>query len=332
MKILSCLILALLISVQESGAQDPNPEYFTNRLVGLNKDEIKTLEEKARNRDASAQLLIGLLKMKTRNPARRDYQNPNEGLSLIKLAAEQNFAPAQYFIVELCQDQANEGIIGHEACKNDRVFLERAVSQNYPAAVWYRAYFYLNNKPSDCDKAIENYKKSGELGFAYGFYSVGRLYENGTCVKADEQVANKWYMKSAEAGDATAQDTLAIRISEGIGTRPNNREAVKWFKKSAEQGHVYGACNLALHYARGLGVARNPHFALKWSFVSNSLDGLKCHPDDFVEFLKIRRKGTIIRARESALGWLRKHPWLTNNFGERPWLKDGEFPITFREH
>lgn len=122
--------------------------------------------------------------------------------------------------------------------------------------------------------------------------------------------------KEAEAGKAWAQDSLGVYYSEVLN---DNKTAVYWFKKSAAQGHVLGSCNLALHYAWAKGVAKNPVLSLKWAFVSHSLDGLKCFPDDFLQFFK-PTKAQIKKAWALTDTFLLTHPELKNNFGERPWF------------
>ena len=314
-------------------ASDPSPDELTDIIVDFSPKQIKEFKNLADNGDAKAQLIIGLIKRVTRNSARKSYQNGQEALAWIEKSAKQNYAPAQWFLFDICENrfQRNDEIGEAKICNEKDSFLEKAISVNYPAAIWYQGLFYEEGKnvPQDSKKAIELYKKSGDLGYSWAYYRIGRIYEEGIGLDKNQADANIWYLKAAEFGEATAQDTIAVRISEGIGTKSNNIEAVKWFKKSAEQGHVYGSCNLALHYARGWGIKKNPLLALKWSMISNSLDSLKCHPDDYVEFLK-PRKAIIKRASSLALRWLRQHRNLTNNFDERPWLGDGEKPITYR--
>jgi hypothetical protein len=69
---------------------------------------------------------------------------------------------------------------------------------------------------------------------------------------------------------------------------------------------------------------------MKRSFISHSLDSLKCHPEDFVAYFK-PGKSQIKHGWNLAMAWLRAHPDLDNNFGERPWLGQGDWPVTFRE-
>jgi len=313
-------------------ASEPAPEYFTRLIVEITPLQIKEYEQLAENGDAKSQLIIGLLKRKSRNERMKSYQNGEEAIAWIERSAKQGYAPSQHFLVEICSNEYNEGIGEIKICREIKPILEKAVASNYPAAVWYEGYYWQIGKygERDLSKAIASYKRAGSLGYAYAYYSIGKIFEEGIGVNENQKEANVWYLKGAENGDATAQDTLAVRISEGIGTKSNNRLAVEWFKKSAEQGHVYGTCNLGIHYARGWGIAKNKLLALKWAFISNAIDGLKCDPGDFVELLKPKAV-TMEQARSLALSWLRAHPKLTNNFDERPWLDDGEFPLTSRE-
>jgi TPR repeat protein len=143
-------------------------------------------------------------------------------------------------------------------------------------------------------------------------------------------------LKTARDGNARAQNDLAIAYSEGIGVRPDQRKAVYWFRQSAEQGYVYGACNLGVHYGHGLGIRKDRVEATKWSFIAHSLDGLRCHPGDFIESFKIS-ECQVEEAWGQAVAWLRAHPELENrNYGGgRPWMEeDGEdeYRVTAREN
>jgi TPR repeat protein len=138
------------------------------------------------------------------------------------------------------------------------------------------------------------------------------------------------YLDDANRGGANAQNEVGIIYAEGIGVKRNNREGVRWFRKSANQGNVFGACNLALHYGRGEGLRKNLTLMMKWSFISHSLDSLKCHPEDFVAGFR-PGKSQIKRGWNLAMTWLRAHPDLDNDFDERPWLGQRDWPITYRE-
>lgn len=137
-------------------------------------------------------------------------------------------------------------------------------------------------------------------------------------------------LEAAKGGDARAQNELAIAYSEGLGVRRSQRAAVHWFSKSAAQGYPLGACNFGLHYGRGAGVRRNRTLMMKWVFVANSLDGLKCQPAVYVALFQ-PTECKVEKGWEMAVAWLKAHPDLKNNHGQRPWMEDGEYAITVRE-
>ena len=138
-------------------------------------------------------------------------------------------------------------------------------------------------------------------------------------------------LEKAKQGDVDAQNEVGIAYSEADGVRANQKKAVYWFKKSAESGYAIGTCNLALHYFRGWGIRKDKTLALKYIFAAHALDGLKCHPSDYIEAMKPTECQLKI-AWEAAVIWLRAHPDFDNDFDEKPWMKEGgEYPVTFRE-
>ena len=146
MKVLGAVILTLF-AVSCLIAGDPTPDYFLHQIVGISKSEIVELEGKAKDGDPKAQLLVGLLKMRSHNSTKRAYENPREGILLIQKSADQGYAPAAYFVVSLCQDQVNGGIVGSEPCQKMDAYLEKGIAKSYPAAIWYKGYFSERQKP-----------------------------------------------------------------------------------------------------------------------------------------------------------------------------------------
>jgi len=137
--------------------------------------------------------------------------------------------------------------------------------------------------------------------------------------QTDDEAYFQRRLEEARHGDASAQDDVGTLYAEARGVKRDYRKAIFWLKKSAAQGNVLGACNLAIEITRGHDVRKNPVLALKWVLISHSLDHLKCFPNDFVDALK-PNKSQIRRARNSALTWLRAHPGLKDEFGDRPWF------------
>ena len=137
--------------------------------------------------------------------------------------------------------------------------------------------------------------------------------------QTEEEAYFKHRLEEARQGDAGAQDDVGTLYAEGRGVKKDYRKAVYWLKRSAAQGDVLGACNLAIEYGRGRGISKNVVLAMKWVFVSHSLDHLKCFPSDFVKELK-PSKAQLKKSRDLGITFLRAHPELKDEFGDRPWF------------
>jgi TPR repeat protein len=338
MKTFVALVLFAIWTVVTVFGQVPNPEDFDEIVSKLTPPQIETFQTLAEKGDPKAQVVIGLMflqkakshfKVKDRKVDesidKTFVEIRQTGFNWLRKASNLSYAPAQFILA------LNAKIIF--GCDEYVKELDKAVASDYPPALYKKASELLDPScriKGDKFKALELYKRCYELGLKDSAFYIGEVLSRYIGGDENQVEANRWFLKAAEAGDSDAQDRLGVRISEGIGAKSNNKEAVKWFKMSAEQGNVFGACNLGLHYARGQGVKKNILLAMKWSFISNSLDGLNCHPGEFAEFLK-PNKTIIKKASASATLWLRQHPELTNNFDKRPWFGEGGKIVTFRQ-
>ena len=66
-------------------------------------------------------------------------------------------------------------------------------------------------------KSAENAKRIAEImlekGYAYGFYTMGQLYQTGAFGKADMAKAREYYQKGAEQGVPECIEALKMSIS-----------------------------------------------------------------------------------------------------------------------
>ena len=145
----------------------------------------------------------------------------------------------------------------------------------------------------------------------------------------ENRASFKDFLARAQDGDVNAMNDVGVALAEGTGTTADQRKAVVWFRRGAELGNAHGAGNLGLHYVRGAGLRRDKVLAAKWFIICHSLDGLRCFPPEYVEPLRLT-KSQLRTARSAAVEWLRARPDLKNNFGERPWLGEGDDPTTLR--
>lgn len=98
--------------------------------------------------------------------------------------------------------------------------------------------FYVNGwggAKKDINKAIECYKKSGNLGMPDGFNTLGNAYFDGELLPKDLPEATKWYIKAAEQGLPSAQFNIANAYHYGYGVAINLSKAKFWYEKAAAQ-------------------------------------------------------------------------------------------------
>ena len=81
--------------------------------------------------------------------------------------------------------------------------------------MYYRG---TNYYPQDYAKALELWRRAGELGHAGAYLGIGNAYDYGQGVKVDEKKANHYYELAAIKGDADARHNLGINEKEAGNT------------------------------------------------------------------------------------------------------------------
>lgn len=98
--------------------------------------------------------------------------------------------------------------------------------------------FYINGwggAKKDINKAIECYKKSGNLGMSDAFNTLGNIYFEGELLPKDLPESTKWYLKAAEQGLPSAQFNIANAYFYGSGLPIDLSKAKFWYEKAAAQ-------------------------------------------------------------------------------------------------
>lgn len=118
--------------------------------------------------------------------------------------------------------------------------------------------------------AIDLLEQAGALGYAEAYIYLGRQYQRGDYVEANESLANSYFAKAAElknpraiiryaryiasspeqsaktqiipmlselaeSGDAEAMVVLGNMFAKGVGVRPSTRKAIRWYKKAVSK-------------------------------------------------------------------------------------------------
>lgn len=108
-------------------------------------------------------------------------------------------ADAQFEIGKLF----SEGKIIKQNFESAFFWLSKACKQNHAKAFQYLGNCYLCGEgvPADAEKAMECYKRSGELGCGGGFYNLGFAYYNGMGSKVDCDKAVFYLDKAGKMGE-----------------------------------------------------------------------------------------------------------------------------------
>lgn len=252
-----------------SSSQTKSPDAYRSAARALTVGELLGVAESAGQGDTESQVLMGLSLQIVAERIEYDVEGRKGMLRLsahwFRQGAEKNFAPAQYFLAET-------DLRLLENCDEITPLLNKAIAQNYLPAITALGRLRVEGGcrfKEDYREGLQWLTKASEVGDAEANYLIGRAYEQGRGVAANQREATNWFKKGAELGDPSAQNSLAINLAEGNGTQRDLAQAIEWFRKSAESGNYEAACNLALHYIRGEGVAKDYVLALMWGLIAD---------------------------------------------------------------
>ena len=293
-------------------SQPPKKQQLIKQTAGANQspslpvplaetNDLKNLEARANNGDASAQFDLGVRCGKG-DGVPVDHE---KAAVWYRKAAEQGLAMAQ-------------AALGH--C----YAIGEGVAQDFDQAVmWFRkaaeqgdargqsnlgfSFAKGQGVPQDYAEAVKWSRKAAEQGDARGQNNLGSAFANGQGVPQDYAEAVKWYRKAAEQGYTNAQCNLGVSYAVGRGVAQDYAEAVKWYRKAAEQGDARAQYFLARSFANGQGAPQNYVEAYKWCNLvlaqAKPADLLMC--DGFIDAPPrvpfVNFNGTSIECGRSAL-------------------------------
>jgi TPR repeat protein len=148
-------------------------------------------------------------------------QNSREAISYLNIAAEQNYAPAQYCLAK-CYEFTD---------KNKAIeFFKSAARQFHPGSI-YKLAVYEFEVNGDMIKSRKLFTLAADLGHARSQHSLVFFYDKAVGVKKNEFEATKYCKLSAEQGFLTAQFDLAHRYREAIGIKKNLLKTIELYRK-----------------------------------------------------------------------------------------------------
>lgn len=153
-----------------------------------------TLEEAALQGDKSAQYELAM--------QRFDQARPVQAVALLRRAAEQGFAVAQYRLAKAYQ--RGEGVMADK--DEARRWTERAALAGNARAMHDLGVYLASGQGSALDEAgaFSWFKRAAELGVADSQFNVALMYLQGRGAAADAEQAYFWFQVAADAGDKDA--------------------------------------------------------------------------------------------------------------------------------
>lgn len=95
-------------------------------------------------------------------------------------------------------------------------------------------------------------------------FLLGRAYQNGWGIPADEAAAYQHLKIAADDGDPRAQWNLGMLLINRQNDAASAAEAYRYVRLAAEQGHEQGMVSLGVMLALGQGVTADPVQAREW--------------------------------------------------------------------
>ena len=176
------------------------PRKYPRQIV---KREIQNLRNLAKQKNASAQVKLGLMHYKGEGVT----QSFEKASDLFKQAAEKDHAAAQYLLGVMYIK--GEGVTQNFEKASD--WLKQAAEQSHPEAQLNLGAMYIHGKgvTQNFEKASDWLKQAAEQSHPEAQYLLGLMYEEGYGVTQNYEKAVDLFKQAAEQGHTQAQSILA---------------------------------------------------------------------------------------------------------------------------
>lgn len=205
------------------------PAQLALNLAGRNTAEaIRLLTPLALNNNIEAMLLLGQLYLDGGNiPAQ-----PEQAFVLFQSASQLGSAMG-FNMLGRCHEHGWGVAVNAEQAA--RCFQE-ASKQGLDWGHYNLANLYATGRglEQNQERAFALYWQAAQQGHAKSMNLVGRYYQEGITVNADNHIAEQWYLRSANAGDFRGQISLAGALVE----KGDITSAVEWLKQALQTANT----------------------------------------------------------------------------------------------
>ena len=145
---------------------------------------------------------------------RRIEAKDNTGIEMLRRAANQGHAAAQFYLATLYEN--GEGGLKKDALEARR-WTERAAQLGDRKAMHNLGLYYFEGSggAKNSTTAAQWFRRAADLGLVDSQYNLARLYEEGLGVTENDAEAYKWYLIAAKNGDSESQKS-AVRIKSQL--------------------------------------------------------------------------------------------------------------------
>lgn len=139
---------------------------------------------------------------------------------------------------EYCQTMFRKFPVSPDLLQLDPELLDRAAATGLEEArISAAQYHFRGDAPSEeRRKAVEEFRKLAEEGFAGGAYLLASALESDSnlCPEAAPDEAITWYLVAAEKGSPLAMRALATHFETGTLVPKDDVKAAEWYRRGAE--------------------------------------------------------------------------------------------------
>lgn len=176
------------------------------------------------DRQVSILYAEGVRRLEARDPT---------GLDSLKKAANQGYAPAQFYLAKLYE--SGEGGLSKDAAAARR-WTERAAQGGERKAMHNLGLYFFEGTggAKNLTTAAQWFRRAADLGLTDSQYNLGKLYEEGFGVTQNSAEAYKWYLIAARAGDSEAKGSAErIRSALSAESRAGAERAAAGYRAAA---------------------------------------------------------------------------------------------------
>lgn len=182
-------------------------------------------------------------------------------------------------------------------CEQGLTLMKRAIENNYAPAIYLMAGLYSGKtvcQKGNPKKSEKYYLKAAKKGFPQAMNNLSVLYEDKSLEKFEKK-SLYWLKKAAEAGVMKAQIRYGFKYYEGQWVIRDKKLAYKWWLDASNQKNAYAMFLVGsmLVYGDGVGIDKKKGMDFLLSSSKNNI----CEAQYEISYILLREKKDLITAR-----------------------------------